>query len=188
MNKLLQTTLIIPGSHRTATCYSFLSLRQAERKASFSSGYPPLATAASSVLVASNRRTISPVQQRCIQQRCIVKMSRQFHGSSFLYGEESASLAIDAESNTRRKSECDGGFDDAALSGQYRISFTCNVCKTRCHKEFSKQAYHKGVVIVRCTECENLHLIADNLGWFGDKNRYINTKYLILYNVQDWMM
>ena len=49
------------------------------------------------------------------------------------------------------------------------IIFTCTKCETRSAKKFTEQAYKSGVVLVRCPGCEGLHLIADRLGFFGDK-------------------
>jgi len=49
------------------------------------------------------------------------------------------------------------------------IMFTCNVCQNRQGRTFSKDAYEVGVVLIRCDGCDNLHLIADNLGWFRDE-------------------
>lgn len=47
--------------------------------------------------------------------------------------------------------------------------FTCNVCETRSVRTFSRESYEKGVVVARCGGCNNLHLIADHLGWFGEE-------------------
>ncbi|KAK9282585.1 hypothetical protein L1049_010802 [Liquidambar formosana] len=46
--------------------------------------------------------------------------------------------------------------------------FTCKVCETRSVKTANRESYEKGVVVVRCGGCNNLHLIADRLGWFGE--------------------
>jgi len=45
---------------------------------------------------------------------------------------------------------------------------TCNVCGHKIVKTFTKKAYHNGVVIIICDNCDSNHLIADNLGWFRD--------------------
>eukprot|EP00667_Euglena_gracilis_P029842 EG_transcript_40131 len=47
--------------------------------------------------------------------------------------------------------------------------FTCGACETRVLKTFTRHSYEKGVVIVECPGCHNLHVLADNLGWFGDE-------------------
>ena len=53
--------------------------------------------------------------------------------------------------------------------------FTCGRCNTKSLRSFTKNAYHKGVVLVRCDGCDNVHLVADNLGWFDDEPNNIET-------------
>ncbi|KAL0358651.1 UNVERIFIED_CONTAM: DNL-type zinc finger protein [Sesamum angustifolium] len=48
------------------------------------------------------------------------------------------------------------------------MMFTCKVCDTRSIKTVCRESYDKGVVVARCDGCNNLHLIADRLGWFGE--------------------
>jgi len=47
------------------------------------------------------------------------------------------------------------------------IEFTCTVCQNRVAKTFSKHAYEKGTVLIRCSGCQNLHLIADHINFTG---------------------
>ena len=53
-------------------------------------------------------------------------------------------------------------------SGIYMLMFTCGPCGNKLARKFTKDAYHKGVVLIRCDKCDSHHLIADNLGWFDD--------------------
>ncbi|KFK34722.1 hypothetical protein AALP_AA5G183900 [Arabis alpina] len=50
----------------------------------------------------------------------------------------------------------------------FMMVFTCKVCETRSMKMASRESYENGVVVVRCGGCDNLHLIADRRGWFGE--------------------
>lgn len=52
--------------------------------------------------------------------------------------------------------------------GLLMMAFTCTKCDTKQARTFSKDSYQNGVVLIRCGGCNNLHLVADNLGWFRD--------------------
>lgn len=53
--------------------------------------------------------------------------------------------------------------------GLYVLRFTCSVCDETSVKKFTKKAYHDGVVIIKCPGCQNLHLVSDQLCWFGEE-------------------
>ncbi|XP_053594274.1 DNL-type zinc finger protein [Microplitis demolitor] len=65
------------------------------------------------------------------------------------------------------------------IEGRLLIEFTCKKCDFRSSKTISKLAYKKGIVIIRCDGCKNNHLIADNLGWFGENNKPQNIEKLM---------
>lgn len=49
------------------------------------------------------------------------------------------------------------------------IMYTCKVCETRSARKISKHSYQRGVVVVKCACCNNMHLICDHIGVFEDK-------------------
>ena len=74
--------------------------------------------------------------------------------------------------NSSSSSSSSSSSDDNATGEKKKelyMVFTCNKCETRSTKGFSKRAYNYGVVIVTCPGCESKHVVADRLGWFGEK-------------------
>lgn len=63
----------------------------------------------------------------------------------------------------------DGQGSDRIEKPKMFMVYTCGKCDTRSAKSFTKDAYEKGVVIVTCGKCQARHVIADNLGWFGEE-------------------
>lgn len=90
---------------------------------------------------------------------------------STLANNHSCSLMNTRLISTSAKTPVEGGttpIGQTEKSDCYALAFTCTVCNKRTGKHISKKAYHHGVVIVRCSGCNNNHIIADNLGWFSD--------------------
>eukprot|EP00246_Nothoceros_aenigmaticus_P014289 TRINITY_DN5355_c0_g1_i1.p1 TRINITY_DN5355_c0_g1~~TRINITY_DN5355_c0_g1_i1.p1 ORF type:complete len:206 (+),score=14.10 TRINITY_DN5355_c0_g1_i1:98-715(+) len=93
-------------------------------------------------------------------------------GSQGLHGSKDESLA-GGPSPTKEppvQGEKPGLGDKQDPSPRHDLAmvFTCSVCETRSAKTMNRATYEKGVVIVRCPGCKNLHLISDRLGWFGE--------------------
>lgn len=77
-----------------------------------------------------------------------------------------------------------GNINDGVASPRMGIQFRCKVCDHTLQKTFTRQSYEQGVVIIRCDSCSNLHLIADNLGWFTDLTQDGKFKYEFLRSIE----
>ena len=104
--------------------------------------------------------------------RCLIS-SKQLHNDNIFsemvekhkktMNENSKNMSSDSIKNESEKVPL-GELKNRKLA----LGFTCKVCSTRNTKLISKQAYEKGVVLVKCEGCDNHHLIADNLGWWEE--------------------
>ncbi|KAK4772550.1 hypothetical protein SAY86_014325 [Trapa natans] len=108
--------------------------------------------------------------------------SCRFHGrglhTSMEPMEETASQSEDAPGSVAPSASGDNQSPEMNFSAMSNLKttsrhnlamlFTCKVCETRSVKMACRDSYEKGVVVVRCSGCNNLHLIADRLGWFGE--------------------
>ncbi|KAI4302318.1 hypothetical protein MLD38_038079 [Melastoma candidum] len=85
---------------------------------------------------------------------------------------ESSTLLVDALEDRKISSAAKVDFtaiSNLKTSSRHDLAmvFTCKVCETRSVKTACRESYEKGVVVVRCSGCDNYHLIADRLGMFG---------------------
>ncbi|EAN33696.2 DNL zinc finger family protein [Theileria parva strain Muguga] len=107
-----------------------------------------------------NRRFVPLKYLYCVALDLPIYQNKQIFNSFHLFT---------SESEPNDKSPNLDHIDINNKNGRYIAVFTCNICNYRSAKSFSKQAYHHGIVYVKCESCNNLHLISDQLGWFGEK-------------------
>lgn len=96
-----------------------------------------------------------------------------------LENQKAGSLEPSCDSDDRPSHSSTGKLAGFKIHAEYNLKtsprhdlcmvFTCKVCSTRSVKTVSRESYEKGVVVARCGGCDNLHLLADHLGMFGDK-------------------
>ena len=79
--------------------------------------------------------------------------------------------SIDKKSSEDTTSKLDFNTIPGVKSGGEKliIMYTCKVCETRSARKISKHSYQRGVVVVKCACCNNMHLICDHIGVFEDK-------------------
>lgn len=127
------------------------------------------------MLSALNRaRYVSRVRCEYVKQVRNLSLQVPRLGSSKTPNEEAAPQASEAQTTGGGKSQL-GTIESVKMI----LGFTCEVCSTRNNKMISKQAYTKGVIIVKCEGCTNNHLIADNLGWFTDKKKHWTIEHIM---------
>lgn len=97
--------------------------------------------------------------------RTAIKPSKLLTNSSRAFLRHLSSDSNDSIKQTRIPL---ANINDGVESPRMGIQFRCKVCDHTLQKTFTRQSYEQGVVIIRCDSCSNLHLIADNLGWFKD--------------------
>ena len=85
-------------------------------------------------------------------------------------GLKSTSDLVNIPSETNHSAVMHSTISNFKTSSRHDLAmiFTCKVCETRLVKTVCRESYEKGVVVARCGGCNNLHLIADRLGWFGE--------------------
>ncbi|CAI9091120.1 OLC1v1026058C1 [Oldenlandia corymbosa var. corymbosa] len=84
--------------------------------------------------------------------------------------EDSSKVQSDSSSSSAASSPVAKVTSNLKMSSTHDLAmlFTCKVCDTRSVKTLSRVSYEKGVVLARCGGCNNVHLISDRLGWFGE--------------------
>lgn len=53
--------------------------------------------------------------------------------------------------------------EEPAQRPSYELVFTCKPCGDRSAHVVTKQAYHKGTILIRCPKCNAHHVLADHL-------------------------
>ncbi|KAE8215038.1 hypothetical protein CF327_g1663 [Tilletia walkeri] len=136
--------------------------------------------ASSSGYAAASSRTFSRLPGQCTGTHPLASLHkanspykpRYFSYAAISRREAAQDSAPAPPATTSDKSSSPGSSSQpiGEIKPRLSLTFTCTVtdCGHRSTHEFSKQAYTRGIVLVKCPGCNNRHLIADHLGWFTE--------------------